>query len=1056
MNTPFEVIEKLPATDRLIIDASSIIKACCYAGKDEEFGMKVTTPEGKSIFVNSGYYGSELFLKSYASVLTTYGFTPNQTVLVLDGHDANRFRKNIYPDYKANRADLAPELYESFKTAIGRSAEQILKLGALVVEQDMTEADDIIAYLCQNLEGRKMVWSRDADMLLLQGSLTDVLLNDELNPLLSASCDNRFVTVYKALVGDASDNLPGAKGFGKSAFGKMVVAYGDEGLETMQEMIKHRELHLLNADEFKPFQKIIDSAGTVYLSYECAKFYPENVNTAFSPMTIKAGLIELANEDTHPYLERYAGQVKLAQTETDLQDLKAHIRASKFVAIDLETSTPPESDKWVESILATKKTKTAIVVDVFGSEITGMGVTCGENANITQYIPVDHLECNNFSLDDIADVLDAVPDNIPVAVHNANFELPVLYTNLGGWLSNAVDTRIMKSYVDENTSLGLKKCSKQYFNYEQASYEDTTQGRKMNELTGAEVLSYGADDTIVGSALYNRLKFTMELEGTLDAFEQCELLTQYWVAEAFVNGFTPDLDRLKELELRDRQTFADLEEKLNEYLISINWKGCTFEPLTDLSPASVKRAFLDLSGEKLDCRARLPEKVAAAVREQGQPELADLLEAGDLDSINATLAAVFEPHPEFDVEKAAHLKHLVYDVWGLPVRFRTVPTELMRKKGIAEGNPQIDVPAIDHALQLDLVGDDEETILRRQVLKDIRAIKAAGTRQGLYYTPYPVLAHWKDGKIHPQLGQAQTATRRFAPSSPNVNQLPKKGEGLAVREVVKAPEGWLVCAMDWSGQELRLAADASQDLNMLACYIGDNLKDPHSLTGAAIAKKRGSEFGAYEDFVNNLENPEVKGLRGLGKGVNFSSQYLCRAKKLAKLLITDEQSAQQYLDAKNETYSGLAQWQQDVVASARKKGFALTRLGGRRHLSEAIRSADKFEVAKAERRAVNFEIQGSAAEMTKLAVRDMVEKGYFHQGNAQILFPVHDELVFFVKKSEIFQVLPQVHACMTAQYADMSVPLESEISLGTTFGTLSVVGAEATRDAIASVLEKLE
>lgn len=1051
---PYETLEKLPTTDRLLIDASSVIRACVYAGKDEEFGKKAKTPEGKDIFVNSGYYGSELFLKSYASVLEKFNLTPNQTILVLDGYDANRFRKNLYSGYKANRAKLAPELYEAFKVAIERSGEQLLKLGAFVVDQDMTEADDILAYFSKELDGRKMIWSRDKDMLALQNDSTDILLNDELNPQLSVACDNKYATVYKALVGDSSDNLPGAKGFGEKAFINMVIQYGEEGLETMKEMIEDHELDQLNINEFKPFKKIVESAGMVYINYECAKFYPENVNMPFAPMTIKARLIEPANEETHPYLVRYAGQVKLADSQSDFANLKVHMKTSPFVTIDLETSTPPESDVWVDAILATKKTK-ATVVDVFGSEITGMGITCGNNAQITYYIPVDHKECYNFTLDEIADVLEAIPDSVPVAIHNTNFELPVLYTNLGGWLSNAVDTQLMKSYVDENTGLGLKKCSKQYFDYDQTTYEDTTQGRKMNELTGAEVLSYGADDTIVGSALYNRLKLTMELENTIDAFEKVELLTQYWVAEAFVNGFKPNLERLAELKAKDKKEFGEGEVELNEYLMSIGWKGCEFEPIQDLSPASVKKAFSDLQGTKLECRARLPEKVAAAVRDQGQPELADLLEEGNIDSINATLEAMFEPHPEFDVEKDAHLKKLVYETWGLPIRFRTIPTAIMRKKGIQEGNPQIDTSAIDHAIQLDLTGEDEETMLRVSILKTIRKMKAANTRSGLYHTPYPVLAHWKDGKIHCNLGQSRTTTRRFAPSNPNLNQLPKKGDGLAVREVVAAPEGWLTFASDFGGQENRICAEASQDRNMLACFVGDNLRDMHSLTGAAIAKKKNSKFGEYDLFMKSLDNKEVKGFRASGKATNFSTMFGCRAAKLAKLLIIDEISAQQYLDAKNATYHGLEEWQLSTAKSAKKLGYSSTMLGGRRHVAEAIRSSNRYDVAKAERQAINFTIQGSAAEMTKLAVCSMAAKGLLNRDDVQFLFCVHDEVVMFLRKDTAHETIPLLHACMVQQYADMEVPLISDISVGTTFGTLIEIGNVPDPEKITEAIEKL-
>jgi DNA polymerase-1 len=262
--------------------------------------------------------------------------------------------------------------------------------------------------------------------------------------------------------------------------------------------------------------------------------------------------------------------------------------------------------------------------------------------------------------------------------------------------------------------------------------------------------------------------------------------------------------------------------------------------------------------------------------------------------------------------------------------------------------------------------------------------------------------------------------------------------------------------MDWSGQELRLAADASQDENMLSCYIGEHLRDPHSLVGASIAEKQGSEFGDYEKFVANLKNPEVHNFRATAKGVNFSSQYLCRAPKLAKLLITDTESAQTYLEAKEATYPGLSTWQQRVIGQARELGYAVTRLGARRHLQDSIKSSDKYKAAEAERRAVNFEIQGSAAEMTKLAISEMIRTGCFHEGGAQIIFPVHDELVFFISELAVQEVLPILHKCMRTQYADMVVPLESDITLGRDFGSLINIGTSAPADAINKALKEIK
>lgn len=1045
-------IEQLPKITRLLIDASSIIKACCYAGDDPEFGISVENPEGKKVRVNSAQHGLDNFYLALSSTLNEFNLAPFQVVLVLDGKHGNRYRKGFYPGYKGNRKPLAQEQYGVFNEAIDTACKVVKSLGGFVTFQENAEADDVIAYLAEKLQGRKVIWTRDADMLALQSDDVDIYNSKELNWQVNPLCDNKHLLVYKSLVGDASDNLKGAKGFGEKAFEKLMFKYAEEGMDTLAEMLENKTLHELNADEFPLFKKIIDNTNDVYLSYTCAKLYPENA----LPLTIENGMVEDAGESIHPYLDDYRGSRLLVQNNKDIEELQTQIKLSPFIALDLETSTSATSDKWGRAILAAQaKRKNAVMVDVFGSFICGVGITCGKNLNKTYYIPLRHLECHNFDNDNLADILTGIPAGTPVAIHNTNFELPVIYNNIGGWLEDAVDTQIMASYVDENQRLGLKVCSKHYFDYDQATYKETTGGRKMDELTAEEVFAYGTDDTVVTAALYNLFLFRMETEGTLAAFEQCELLAQYWVAKAFIDGFKPDLDKLLELEQKDTKRYGELRIQLNEYLTSVRWRGSVFELMEALTPVTIKQAAYTLYPTiEMFRNIRVKDKIVHALREAGCGDLATAYGNNDLNYVNKRLEEVFVGQPDFDVERVAHLKELMYIFWELPVRFRTIPTANMRKKGQNKGNPQADKAAIDHALALDLLGKNDE--VKRNVLLIIREMRSINTRRGLYYTPYPLLTHWRDGRIHPQLGQSRAATRRFTPAAPNVNQLPKRGEGLAVRGLVKAPEGYLVAAMDWSGQELRLAADASQDPAMLSCYVGDekDLRDPHSLTGVAIAAKTGSEFNTYAKFVANLDNKEVKTIRGLAKGVNFSSQYLCRAPKLAKLLVVDAKSAQQYLDAKNKAYKGLCGWQQTTIKRAKSQGYAVTRLGARRHLEASFSAGDKYTVAEAERRALNFEIQGSAAEMTKIAISAMVRDGLFDTNDAQILFPVHDEIVLFIKKTEAARLLPLMHEKMTMTYADMTVPLESELSLGLSFGTLAVVGTKVTSEVIERFLNE--
>lgn len=1054
---------------RLIIDASSIIRACHYAGKDEEFGRSVD-----GCWINSAAWGFERFVDSYVSMLEKTGTVPSFTILVKDGQDSRRLRKQFWPEYKGKRAEKPKELHEEFNDLLDGIADEILSMGGTVMVQDGMEADDVIAYLATSLEGQKVIWSRDKDMLALCSDTVDVYLNDELNPEVAKGCPREFVLLYKAIVGDPSDNLPGATGFGDKAFRDLYEKFGPEGCQELENLIQQNKLDTLVEDvpSLKSLQKIIDSAPQVRASYACARFYIDRVNTPKDPIQIQTGMVQQWDPEVyHHKLKGYFGTKTLVTQDSDDVPFKQAVldlvSQSPYVSLDIETSAPQESIEW------SKNNK--VNVDVFGAELTGLSLTCGNNLQHTFYFSVGHAAGSNVPTEDIKSLICDQRFDKPVMIHNTAFELPVLFNAWGVWVRNACDTMIMKSYVDENTELGLKPSSKQYFDYGQKTYEEVTQGQRMCELTAQEAFDYACDDTICTAALANRLRLTMELEKTWQIFVQVELPTQYWVAEAFINGVDVDLDELNRISAEDDKIFSENREIVFHYLKSIDWAGSIAPTFVD-TPAGIKEAFLLKNKKPLDCRARLPEKIIAAVREQGDPRLADLIAEGDLVNIQNYLDEGYEGIPDFDVDKKAHLRELLYDVWKLPIRFRTVVTKEQRAKGKKQGTPSADAAAVEHALKLDADRLDDEKV---SVLHAINLMCKVSTRRKLYYRPYPELLHWKDGKLHPQLGQSRAATRRFTPNAPNVNQLAKKGDGKKVRRVFPAPKGWLWVSMDESGQELRLAAVSSRDENLLSCYVGDNLRDPHSLTGAQIARFRHTKFGDYQLFEEarkGLHGEEAKALvdktRDEGKGTNFSSQYLCRAPKLAKLLTVSVEDAQVFLDAKAEAYPGLTQWQQDVISEAHAFGYTKTLMGARRHLWHKLTDPDKWVQAEAERQGVNFVIQGSAGEQIKLCGSAMATDyslltafaAYFadrvakalppcKKYGAKVLFPVHDEFDVLVPINEnTAACVLELHACMIQQYADMDIPLESELSIGTSFGNLTKIGKNPTVESIETFL----
>jgi len=194
--------------------------------------------------------------------------------------------------------------------------------------------------------------------------------------------------------------------------------------------------------------------------------------------------------------------------------------------LDIETATSENSDKWLARREESKRP-----LDVFGSELVGLGLTFGSNGQYSIYIDVNHVGGVGVPTESISELLSTVTGCF--VVHNASFELTVLHQVFGkqwkdngfrGFLPRVIDTVMMASYVNENDQAGLKHLSWRHLNYKQTDYETVTQGRKMSEMTAEETFEYGADDTRCTYSLFNYFHLRMNLEHTWEAFLQIETL----------------------------------------------------------------------------------------------------------------------------------------------------------------------------------------------------------------------------------------------------------------------------------------------------------------------------------------------------------------------------------------------------------------------------------------------------------------------------------------------------------------------------------------------------
>ena len=1015
---------------RLLVDISSVLRAAHHAGTDAE--RYVVEFEGKRHNVNSAEYAYDNYMQLMKHVLTKFKIPPRNVVICKDGHNSRALRQGIFAGYKAKRPKSPPEVNREYYAALDGICDEVMCLGGAVLTQDNMEADDLIAYCSKKLLGRKVIWTRDGDMLALIDADTDVYLNgkDELNSWINPACPPQYTQVFKALCGDTSDCFPGARGFGPDKFEKMVLAFGVEGLALMQELIEQRRLHELEDDvaEYKPLKKILDHQRDVYLGYALAKFYPDRINAPENPLTI-----EMMVEQASHFLFDEFKQQQILVTADNLQQLipaiRQNIAAAEWVALDIETDVYEESLAWLEAIQSSVR-KDAIKLDMIGSQLTGLSICCGVNHHITYYFAVEHADTPNIPSQELKQFLLPELQAKQVVCHRAaGFELPVMWLNWQEWLPNVHCSKILSSYVDENQPTDLKGLSSRLLDYEQTTYEEVTQGRGMSELTGPEVLRYGCDDSVVTSLLYSRGRIVTELEGTWPVYDQVETDSQYLSAAAQAGGFVCDLQILEELRAADQQKYEENLRQIKGHLVRLNWPGTEFEPLQDLSPAEVKRGYLLVHGEKLKATVRKLDKLAAAVG----GEYGDLILTEDLEVVNPYLEQHFTPTPRFNPKSATDCARLIYEVFACPVRFRSKPTEIMRANGQKQGNPSTDNDVLNWAAKVDLEGADAELV---NLIIDCRAIL---TRNSFYFSKYKWFVHWDTGHIHPNLNQSSTTSRRFAPSAPNINQLPKRSEeGKQVRKCVvpHKPGAWIV-SPDFKSQELRTAAAVSLDQNFLDCYVEGSVKDLHALTGHQIYLKRTGKQITYAEFevLRAQKDEEAKTSRVDGKTTNFLAQFGGQAFTLSKQLVVPEETAQMFLDARAAAFPRFIDWAVEFEKEVERLGYSYTLLGARKHTRYLLDNTwDRGHILRS---AVNFRIQSSAAEQTKLAMARVWRSGILERYDCQFYFPVHDELVFSVVEEDLVAFCYELGPLMKAPYADMAVAMDSQLSIGPNFCDLT-------------------
>jgi DNA polymerase-1 len=268
---------------------------------------------------------------------------------------------------------------------------------------------------------------------------------------------------------------------------------------------------------------------------------------------------------------------------------------------------------------------------------------------------------------------------------------------------------------------------------------------------------------------------------------------------------------------------------------------------------------------------------------------------------------------------------------------------------------------------------------------------------GTYIDAIPTMVD-KNNRLHSEFLQAGAATGRMASQNPGIQNIPNKTDlGREIRKSFIAEKGWKLVSFDYSQIELRIGAFLSGDKKLIEIF--KNGEDVHT----AVARE---VFGVEAKDV-------TKEMRSKAKTINFGVMYGMGVTALQKNIGTDRAEAKEFLDGYFNKFSGLAEYLENVKRETAQKGYTETFFGRRRYFPE-INSKLPFMKAQAERMAINAPIQGTGADITKIAMLD-VDKFIKMKGlekDVRLLLQVHDELVYEVKENIVESVAPEIKKIM--------------------------------------------
>ena len=854
---------------------------------------------------------------------------------------APTFRHEAYPSYKANRAAMPEDL----KMQMPRIDDLLSAFNIPVVRRDGFEADDVIASLTRKaLDGGFEVFlvTKDKDLMQLVGPMVRMLAPEGAGVFQTLGPEEvtakmgvppERILDYLALVGDASDNIPGVPGVGPKSAAKILEK------ATVDEILKNPAV-LESPNSVSKFQEYKEQLALskmlatlrfdVELDFEMGSLRRRDFDQPRCLELLKEfEFFSMMKNPVFGGATKFEPVVRVVESAGELRGLVDRIMERGELSVDvIATGNLPRAAELVGISLAVD-TAEAFYVPLDGIDRAG-GKTGGNNKTPNgagggeKEIPDDNniLTDGNASLDKsgalkiLAGVIEST--EIGKIGHNLKYSSQVLRREGLAMRGIVFDTLIAAYIIDP----GKRRYDLDELAREQLGLEIRTSDRLVNkdtqtiDLLSADVSSVAADAACAALLLRDKLRPVLDERG-------CASL------------------------------FRDLELSLEPVLADLEWHGVLIDTAL-LSRMSAEYAV----------------------------ELGRII--GDIYAFAGE---------EFNLNSPKQVAKILFDKLGLH-----------GGKGTKSGSQSTSIEVLEK-----LAGQNPIV----QKILDYRE------KQKLLSTYIDALLGQvlpETGRVHTSFNQAVTATGRLSSTNPNLQNIPIRTEsGRKIREAFIAPAGCLIVSADYSQIELRILAHLSGDPALIQAFIDD--KDIHTQTASAV----------YEIFPE-MVTPEM---RRAAKTINFGLMYGMGPVNLSKQLNVSFSEAKHFIESYFEQFPSIRDYMNKAINGTRDLGYSETLLGRRRYLPE-ITSSNRVVREAAERTAINTPVQGSAADIIKLAMIRVHSKMDQWPG-AKMLLQVHDELVFEVPEGKAKDFSRWASDEMSAAY-QLKVPLKVDAGTGKHWG----------------------